>query len=345
MIVPEGIEGDYIETKNNSLIFDVKGLLHPNDRRICYVRFVPDLKGKRVRKGINYRKIYDLEDRFRYLEKYYPKYIFYSDVLDLRVQGVKIGDIKSIYNPRTYFSELKEKKVPSKSELISKELCKLFIQKGKLPEDSIGVSGSQMVGLSEEDSDIDVIIYGTQASIEFQEQLKEILNTSYNCRKYNLEEFKEHYTWRVGGSGINFNDFLRSETRKLHQGKYKNIDFFIRYIKSPEDWQGSYNDYRYKNYGRVALKAEIIDSKDSIFTPCSYKIHPIKIVDLNSKEQDISIDKMTEISSFRGRFCEHAKEGEIVHVEGKLEKIMFSKTEYFRIILQDQIRDKMILLK
>ena len=35
MDIPKGIEGDYIETKDNHLFFDVKGLHHPKDRKIC----------------------------------------------------------------------------------------------------------------------------------------------------------------------------------------------------------------------------------------------------------------------------------------------------------------------
>ena len=74
---------------------------------------------------------------------------------------------------------------------------------------------------------------------------------------YNLEEYKTHYKWRVGGSDISFVDFLKSEKRKLHQGKFQGTDFFIRYIKSPEDWNGTYYDYKFKNLGWIKIKAKI----------------------------------------------------------------------------------------
>ena len=44
----KGIEGDYIETKDN-LFFDVKGILHPKDRKICFIRFYPHSDGDRVK--------------------------------------------------------------------------------------------------------------------------------------------------------------------------------------------------------------------------------------------------------------------------------------------------------
>ena len=94
MNFPEGIEGDYIQTKKNNLFFDVKGLLHPLDMKICYLRFYPDFNGNRERKGVKYKKVYDLNDRYIYLREHYPRYIFFSKRLDLELQGVPNWEIK-----------------------------------------------------------------------------------------------------------------------------------------------------------------------------------------------------------------------------------------------------------
>ncbi len=346
MEIIEGIEGDYIETKKDNLFFDVKGLLHPNNRKICFLRFYPHPEGDRIKNSIHFRKVYNINERYSILRKKYPNYLFYSKELDLELQGVRNDEIKHIYTPRIFFKVLKEKVTLNNNEKISKELCDFFITKGEISEDSIGISGSTMIGLNKDDSDIDLIVYGTKASLKFQERLKQILIESKNCRKYTLEEFRNHYNWRVGGSNISFEDFMISEKRKLHQGKFHGIDFFLRYIKSPEDWKGNFDDYRYKNYGRLKIKAKISDSIDSIFTPCSYKIKCLKVLDSQLISNKIDVKDIYEINSFRGRFCEHAKECETVLVEGKLEKVNFQdKEEYFRILLTDQINDKMIILK
>jgi len=340
MKIPKGIEGDYLETKENNLFFDIKGYHHPRDRRICFLRFYPDQNGERIKEGKNYKKIYSLDERYLKVREEYPQYLFFSNELDLELQGVEIKDIKKIYTPRKYYDALKMRNNLSEIEMHSKNLCELFITGGSVPEDAIGISGSPMIGLSKDDSDIDVIIYGTRASLEFQDKLKTILLTSNNCRAYNLSEFKTHYNWRVGGSGISFENFLRSEKRKLHQGKFYGIDFFIRYIKSPNDWNGTFYDYKFKNLGRIEIKAKIVDSTDSIFTPCSYKIKGIEIVDKNPITKVINLEDITEINSFRGRFCEHAKDGEVVLVKGKLEEVIFKGEErHLRILLTDQTQD------
>jgi predicted nucleotidyltransferase len=341
----EGIEGDYIETKESNLIFDVKGVLHPNDRKICFLRFYPHPKGDRIKEGKNYRKIYSLNNRYSLIRTKYPEYLFYSKELDLEVQGVKNRDIKKIYSPRDFLRKLDEKETLSSIEQHSKSLCELFISKGGVSKDLIGITGSSMVGLDKKDSDIDIILYGTETSLYFQDKLRFLLEESNELREYNLDEYRSHYKWRVGGSNISFKDFMKSEKRKLHQGKYENYDFFIRYIQSPKDWNGNYYDYQYKNYGRISLKATILDSKDSIFTPCSYKIKPHKVLDEKLISSKIDLKDILEVNSFRARFCEHAKEGETVLVEGKLEKVNYkNKVEYYRILLTDQILDKMLIL-
>ncbi|MFX0187225.1 MAG: hypothetical protein ACFE8A_05760 [Candidatus Hodarchaeota archaeon] len=343
MDILKGIEGDYIETKDN-LFFDVKGILHPKDRKICFIRFYPHSDGDRVKNKKRYKKIYDLKERYEFLKKEYPKYLFFSQQLDLELQGVKSEDIKKIYEPREYFKKISGKTNLSVIEKCSKELCELFISKGEVPNNSIGITGSPMIGLSKDNSDIDLIIYGTDVSLKFQDRLKGILNLHGNCRKYNMQEFYSHYKWRVGGSDISFDNFIQYEQRKLHQGIFKGFEFFIRYIKSPEHWQGSFYDYKYKNCGRIKLKAKIIDDRDSIFTPCSYMIKVIKILETDFPFSELKPDDICEINSFRGRFCEQAKKGEQVFVQGKLENVNFQdKKNYFRVLLNDQIQDKMLL--
>jgi hypothetical protein len=345
MKIPEGIEGDYLETKKNNLFFDIKGYHHPHDRKICFLRFYPNENGERIKEGKRYKKIYSLDERYLKLREQYPQFLFFSKELDLELQGVEIKDIKKIYTPREYYDELKMRDHLSEIEKHSKNLCELFIIDGSVPEDAIGISGSPLIGLSKDDSDIDLIIYGTRASLEFQDRLKTILLNSNNCRMYNLTEYKAHYNWRVGGSNTSYGDFLKSEKRKLHQGKFHGIDFFIRYVKSPRDWNGTYYDYKFKNHGRIKIKAKIVDSTNSIFTPCSYKIKCLKVIESNLIYNNLNLNDLTEINSFRGRFCEQARKGEEVLVEGKLEEVNFKNNKkYFRVLLTDQTLDKMLII-
>ena len=291
------------------------------------------------KRGINHLAPINDLDKTHYFSNLQEE-INYS--VEKKINGIQVSVHKKGDEVKI-FSE--QKKDLTNIEIRSKDICELLVTQGEISEDSIGITGSTMIGLNNEDSDIDIIVYGTETSLKLHERLEQIFKSTNKIRKYNEEEYKIHYEWRVGGSDIHFEDFLRSEQRKQHQGKFMDKDFFIRYIKSPKDWKGNFYDYQYKNLGRIKLKAKIVDSRDSIFTPCSYKINPLKILETSNNSNEINVKDISEINSFRGRYCEQAKENEKVLVEGKLEKVIFkNELEYFRILLTDQIQDKMIII-
>jgi predicted nucleotidyltransferase len=92
--------------------------------------------------------------------------------------------------------------------------------------------------------------------------------------------------------------------------------------------------------GYAKIKARVIYDSQMIFTPCHYKIDDLKIVEGSTTEP------IQEIVSFRGRFCEQARNGETVMAQGKLEKVQRKGAqEYYRLLLGNKVSDYMILTK
>ena len=116
-------EGDLLET-DEGLIFDVKGLIHPPERIIAFLRYFLDTTGDRVRKGIRYKKIYSLEDRYKFLETNYPQYLFNDKTSGEVLQGVRRESIKQIYRPAEFLGELYEKFEDGQLERVSPILRK-----------------------------------------------------------------------------------------------------------------------------------------------------------------------------------------------------------------------------
>ena len=78
------MEGDLIESIDN-LIFDVKGFLHPSDRVIAYVRFVPSVNGDRIRCGLRFRKIYFLFERDSFIKNHIIVHILWKMRFNKRI--------------------------------------------------------------------------------------------------------------------------------------------------------------------------------------------------------------------------------------------------------------------
>ena len=97
-----------------------------------------------------------------------------------------------------------------------------------------------------------------------------------------------------------------------------------------------------KHDGRILVipsEEEIVDESEAIFTPCTYKIRNVEILEGSSIK-----DPITEIVSFRGRFCEQALRDEIIIAQGKIERVQKRDGHTnLRLLLGNRISDYMIM--
>ncbi|MEM2828660.1 MAG: hypothetical protein QXZ14_00185, partial [Candidatus Jordarchaeales archaeon] len=153
------MEGFFIEDIDG-LIFDVKGLLHPPDRVIAYLRYFPDREGERERRGVKYRKVYSLAERDTVLKTKKPEYLYFDPVFGIVLEGVPRDRIVKVYDPREKLSQLLGEEERSGLEEAAVHLALEIARKAGIPLSSIGVSGSMLVGLAGEGSDVDLVVFG-----------------------------------------------------------------------------------------------------------------------------------------------------------------------------------------
>ena len=201
-----------------------------------------------------------------------------------------------------------------------------------------------MAGLTNEKSDIDPLIYGVENSRKAYNALKELLITADSGFKpYSREELQTLFDFRSKDTQMSFEDFKKVESRKAFQGMFMGTDYFIRFVKDWDEISDQYGDVCYKNSGYVKITANIADATDSLFTPCTYKLKDVDVVD----GQELS--PITEIVSFRGRFCEqlptNLREPPTVEAQGKAELVTDSKTgaTHYRLIIGGKPADYMVV--
>jgi len=332
-------EGDFIESVEN-VIFDVKGLVHPPGKVIAFPRFVPDPNGLRRFGSVKYRKVYGIAERFGFLEKTFSSYIVHDSVFDEKLCMVPIENVKRIYSPIARLGEIRKSRNLDELEEVAFECVGLLKENASIPWNKIGISGSILVKLHTSGSDIDPIIYGSKNCRRVYSALQELLKKDRSpFKRYTLKDLETLFDFRSKDTFMSFEDFVAVESRKILQGKFMGKDYFIRFVKDWNEVDEKYGDVCYKNRGYARIEAMVVDDSESIFTPCTYKIDNVKIVE-GPKLQPIE-----EISSFRGRFCEQAKNGETVIAQGKVEHVMNKKQnhEYFRLLLGGKPSDYMIL--
>ncbi|MHC1627776.1 MAG: hypothetical protein ACXQTI_02960 [Candidatus Nezhaarchaeales archaeon] len=322
------LEGGYVETQEH-LIFTVKGIIHPPDRVIAYLRYIPDPTGDRIRNDVKYKRIYNFEDQISIIKSKYPQYVYYDEIWDVEVQSVPIERIVRVYDPSEGLKKLiKGFNGSDRLAEAAKSFAEELSQESGVDMDFMGISGSLLLSLHKETSDIDFIVYGTSNCIKAREALRKMLAEGRNFRKLGSKYLSEVFNSRSLETPMSYELFVKHEARKVIQGIYRDFIYFIRFIKDLDEINERYGERKIKNKGLAKVKALVTDDSESIFTPCIYKIKCLDVL-----EGSVKPNELIEVISLRGRFAEQAAKSEIVEIRGKLEEVELRGKRYQRIII------------
>ena len=325
-------EGDFVETIEGS-IFDVKGFLHPPERIVAYLRYLPDAAGDRVRANEHYRKVYSLVERAGILEEKWPTYLYFDRIFNERVQAVPLDKIQRHYDPIVRLTGLLKKERLDRVEQAAIELVEVLKSATGLPYGCFGISGSLLVDLHTPTSDVDPIIYGVGASKKIYEAMNTLVRQGIQFQTYDRSDLLKLYEARSMGAAMSFDTFAKHELRKVLEGKFRGRDYFIRCVKNWDEIEENYGDKIYYPAGRMTIQAIVEDDSEHMFTPCKYEIRNPRILEGKSKESP------TEIVSFRGRFCEQTFNDESIVACGKLEKVVSEEGKAYRLVVGEDSSD------
>ncbi|MEJ2242165.1 MAG: hypothetical protein P8Y18_08490 [Candidatus Bathyarchaeota archaeon] len=332
-------EGDLIENIQN-IIFDVKGLVHPPDRAIAFIRYVPDPNGNRKRSGKKYSKYYNLSKRYELLKRDYPEYLVNDPIFNTILCEIPINEIKEHFQPIQGLRTLRKRTNLDKTEKAALLFMENLKDESGVQWNKLGISGSILVNIHEESSDIDLIVYGSKTGYKVAQTMKRLLNDEKNLfQPYDLKNLKELFDFRSKDTNMTFEDFVRTDSRKISHGKFLGKHFFIRFVKDSNEINEQYGDIIYYPEGNSRILATIVNDREALFTPCTYEINNVKVI------QGSKVKSIKEIVSFRGRFCEQARIGERVIAEGKIERVQQQgKDDHYRLLLGSKPSDHMILI-
>ncbi len=331
--IPNPIEGFFISSKEK-MIFDVKGISHPDDRVIAFVRYIPVkyFELAKTDSPTGYRKLYDLDERYAFLKKKFPDYLFDDPKGRGSLQGVLKDRIQTIYNPLLKMKGLVEEDLQKsdKLEKLALELATQIEEYSNVKLENIGISGSILVELHNEKSDIDLVVYGRKNGQAIYQNMPEIFDSCFKVNRYSKTELKSLWNQRGQQNQIDYNLFYNLEKDKQLQGTISSRDFYTRLVLLPDEYYEPYQHTEIRSLGELEIEATIANDELSIFTPCIYYLKEIKI-----KTKSKTIDCIpNRIFSVRGRYADIAKENDKVNVRGKLEAVKINgKREYYQLTL------------
>jgi predicted nucleotidyltransferase len=330
-------EGFAVETVDG-LIFTVKGLLHPPDRLVAYLRYLPDLQGDREREGIRYRRVYRFEEQESILQAQYPVYLGHDAALGIRTQGVPRQLVRTVYDPCHYVATLRRRGPADPVEEHALKLVELLRETAGVPLENLGISGSVLISMHRPDSDIDLIVYGEAEGRAVHQALTCLLDDLLGpVRRPNRKEMAMLHAEHHADTPLFADDFARLQARKVNEGYFRGRQYFIRFVKWPAEAGESYGDRRFEPLGTAKIRARVMDDQDAIFTPCRYAVAEVTFLD------GPTVADVREMVSFRGRFSDQVRAGKWAVARGSLEQVVSDGgLAYHRLVIGGRVGDYLL---
>ncbi|WNY28114.1 hypothetical protein MmiEs2_02960 [Methanimicrococcus stummii] len=296
---------DFFVTKDD-LIFSVPDYCHPKEGIRAVLRYIPDENGPRVRKstGKRYRKA-GFEESFDFLRENYPTWVF-----DVAV--VPRSEIIEFLKPGDVVKDILSGKRENPAAL---ELIRRFKEAG-ISENSMGISGSILPGLENDESDIDFLVYGEdwQKAKEIlaamkKEDSEEKIGSDTPYRISELDENMWRTVYQKRKSPFSFDVFMAHEIRKGNRGMFvvdsgKNVYFDLLFARSQNQIKAPIQ--RGIDTEKIVIEATVTNDDFAFDSPAIYLIDHAEI---------------DEIYSYTHTYAGQARKGEKIRARGIVEVI------------------------
>jgi len=327
---------DFLQTREG-FFFCVVGPLHPPDRVISYLKYVPSKFGvwgkgeKRFRRVMRSYTIPSLLETFSFLERNYPHYLFHSPFYNITMTAAPQRSISEHFKPEEKLSQLLQ---TSRLDPLQKKLTKFtsfLTETSNVPHDFFGVTGSILLDIHQTKfSDIDITVYGLKNSLAVKKALDE--NYALPSSPVKRLEGKALKAWCAGKARrypLTSNEALKLYDRKWNLGVFENTLFSIHPVKLEQEVSEEYGGKTYYPVGPATIRAVVYGNTHYLFLPCIYQIEKVKVM------EGPQVTDITEVISYESLYDSLAEVGESIVVRGKLEHVVNNKTsqQYHRILV------------
>jgi uncharacterized protein len=257
---------------------------YDNDERVGGIlRYVPDPSGeRRSRSGQRYRKM-EFDEAYDLIRREKPGY------LD-RIHRVPRGDVVVVKKP-----EVELPRIAARDRRV-RSLVRLF----SLPQGSLGCTGSRLMGLEGETSDIDLVVYGGAFPVAC-ERLRQAIAVN---EVQDLSDEMWQTVYRKRSPELTFDEFVLHEQRKWNRGEIEGTYFDLLYTREYDDL-ASAPVGQGKVLGPRTIEAVVTDATHAFDSPAVYRVeHP----------------EVSCILSFTHTYSGQAFSGEVVEARGVAER-------------------------
>ncbi|MFA5923324.1 MAG: hypothetical protein WC856_18885 [Methylococcaceae bacterium] len=284
---------DFIETAEG-LIFAVVGQGTEYGKVLCFLRYVKDNPG--------WKKV-TTELANAFLKQYHPDYLHYSPNLDAHLHAVAIERIVKHHQPKQRLQQIMQTNRQDAIERDLFQLCDLLQQYG-LDLAQIGITGSILVGVQKQSSDIDLVCYGRAIFHQCRAITRELIEEG-QLQELDDNDWQQSYHRR--SCDLSFADYVWHERRKTNKAVIngRKFDLSCSHALCENNDPVRSEVTSYQKCGAIKLKCRVIDDTHGFDYPAEFKIDH---------------EQFDSVVSFTATYTGQAIKGETVEVSGIVEQ-------------------------
>lgn len=325
---------DYLITPEG-FIFTVIGNIHPPDRVIAYLKYVPDERGKwrlghsRYRRALEHYNVPSVLDSMQFLREKAPQYVFESTVDRISLPAVPTDRIAEHLCPETRLLELRSGQNRDELESKALRLTELISEKAGVPQDSLGPTGSILARIHDPTfSDIDLVVYGYDNALRVKAAVKTLMGSPSGAIRRLAGASREKWiAERLKSTPLARRSVVTLLARKWNIGTFEETGFSVHPVHTEIEMRQHYGDELYTPLGIVDATARIASGNESLFMPAIYQVESMNL------KGSHAVSTVDRIVSYESLYADVAAEGETVSCRGKLERISSSSGVHHRILV------------
>jgi predicted nucleotidyltransferase len=306
------MDGDTFAT-SEGFILNVFGYEHPEKRVIAFLKYIPSkfkelFNVRLLERTWHYgrielfraEKLYTAKNYQTFLEVFkrsFPDYVYHCPFRKKDVISAPLARIRHVYVPRERLQRLLRMKRLDKLQRMTLDFVDLVSNASKVALEDFGVHGSIALNMHSQESDIDIVVYGSQNFRKVEEAVNKLVNE--------------------GTLSYVFNN--RLDAARRFKGRFRDKIFMYNAVRKPEEVATKYGEYSYAPIAPVKFQCKVKDDCEAMFRPAIYKIEDYTPLNQNSS---LSKEMVPEaVVSMIGCYRNIAKKGQKIEVAGMLERV------------------------
>ena len=280
---------DYISV-NDKLFFAVVSEYHEGDCALTWLRYV------KSEQGLN--KL-NTEEAEKFIDIHFPAFNFHSTYADIKLHGIPYDSISEVLRPDQTIPKLLKLNSPDRIQKDAIAVINLLLDAG-IKIETIGITGSLMLNTQNEQSDIDMIVYGRNTFFKVRDLIKYNIEVG---KLKSLDELNWQEAYQRRDCALSFEEYKSHEIRKYNKCISGTTKVDISMI--PENYERIQEAGSCKKLGKTKIISTVIDDAHSYDFPARYIINT---------------DDLKEVVSYTATYTGQAMAGEKIEAVGYIEQ-------------------------